>query len=98
MLELQFEELHRLGVRFDRAMRDLELFVEPAQIQIRRRYCGDQRQQYAAPCFLRGEQVRARRLGLAADAAPQIDLPARRRERLVARVRVVLSADDEIVR
>ena len=42
----------------------------------------------AAPRLVGGQHVGQRGLGLAADAAPEIDLPARREQRLVRRDRV----------
>ena len=64
-----------LGERLGGAARDLELEIELLELEVRLRDAADQRQHDAAPEVLGGEQVGDRRLGGAADAAPDVDLP-----------------------
>src|SRR5262249_7008451 len=76
VLELELEELDRFAVGSERLFRDRELLVEPTQLNVVARDGGDQRENYAAACFIGGEKVGKRRLALAADAPPEVDLPA----------------------
>ena len=74
-LNLTLHEIQRLRVGLERALRDLELLVQPAQLDVSRGDLRDQGQDHAAPRLVGGEQIGLRRLGLTADAAPQVDLP-----------------------
>src|SRR6185295_11131917 len=88
VLEPELEELERLPVSLQRLVRDLELRIETAQLQIRARHLSDQREDQAASRLLGREDIGARCLGLPADASPEIDLPARARQNLIRILRI----------
>jgi hypothetical protein len=88
VLELQFEKPDRFTIGRQRLAGNLQLRVEAAQLQVAVGHRSDQRQDHAAPRLVGGQQVGQRRLGLAPNAAPEVDLPARRERRLVGRARV----------
>ena len=79
---------HRLAVGRKRLLREQELFVQPPQLQVRAGDGGDEREDHAPLCILGAQEACLRRFGQPADAAPEIDLPARRAQDLVGRLRV----------
>ena len=86
--ELALEQVAHLGERVDVLVRDLELEIEPEQLEVARRDVAHQRQHDAAPERLGRVQLRARGLVRAPDPAPDVDLPGharREQERVVAR-------------
>src|SRR5262249_56008150 len=69
------EQVVGLLERRDRALGDLQLQVELAELEVARGDVRDEREQHAAARLLGGQDLCARRLVQAPDAAPQIDLP-----------------------
>ena len=68
-------QAERFLPRRQRALRDLQFDVQFAQREIGTGHLANHRDQDSAPGPLGGEQLGAGRLGLAAYAAPDIDLP-----------------------
>ncbi len=73
--ETQLEQLIRLAAALRRRLGDLQLAVQVAQVDVGARNAADQRQDDAVAALLAGQQLRIRRLGLAADTAPDVDFP-----------------------
>ena len=82
---LALEQVVGLLEGHDRLARDRELAVELGELEPGLRHARHEREHDAAPERLGREQVRARRLGGAPDAAPHVDLPdqVRRGEEVV---------------
>ena len=67
-------ELQVLLARLERALGDLQLVVERAEVEVRGRHVGHQGAEDEAPRVHRGQQVGARRFGGSPETAPEIDL------------------------
>ncbi len=93
VLELQREQVHRFLVGLQRLLRHVQLRVQPAQLQVAVGHLRHQRQDHAAPRLVGGQHVGIGGFGLAADAAPQVDLPAGLQRGLVGRGRVRVVRD-----
>ncbi len=83
VFELQVEELHRIGICRLGARRDHQLLVEGAELQVAIGHGRDKGQDHSLPGLFAGEHLGSGRLRLAADAAPEIDLPGRPGEDVV---------------
>ena len=74
-LEAVLGELHGLAARLDRVTRDLEPEVGVAQLEVGPGHVRDQREHGGAARLLRAQEERLLRLGGAADAAEEVELP-----------------------
>src|SRR5207253_6175747 len=70
----------------ERLLRNRELLVETAQLDVVAGNRSDQRENHAIACVVAHQHVRQRRLAQTPDAPPEIDHPAHAKQGLIARL------------